>query len=131
MFFVTFIAGVLYLLQERELKHKMPKRFYHQLPSLRVLDDLFLRFLVAGFIFMTLGLIVGFIWAEQDWVNGWHKDPMVIAAMATWLIYLLLLYARLTAGWRGRRAAWISTMGFASVLFTFLGVTYFGGQHRF
>lgn len=131
MFFVTFIAGVLYLLQERELKSKKPKRLYHQLPSLRTLDDLFLKFLISGFTVMTCGLIVGIIWAEQTWVNGWFKDPKVIAAMLTWGIYLLLIYMRLTAGWRGKRAAWLSTLGFISVLFTFLGVSFFGGQHTF
>lgn len=131
MFFVVFIAGILYFLQEKELKSKKPKTFYYQLPSLRVLDDLFLKFLVWGFTFMTLGLLVGVIWAEQDWVAGWHKDPKVISAMSTWTIYLILLYLRLTAGWRGRRAALISMAGFVSVLFTFLGVSFFGGQHSF
>lgn len=131
MFFVTFIAGVLYFLQERELKGKKPKTFYYQLPSLSALDDLFQKFLIAGFTFMTCGLVAGLIWAEREWVGGWHKDPKVIAAMFTWAIYLILLYLRLAVGWRGRRAALISMIGFTSVLFTFLGVSYLGGQHSF
>ena len=131
MFFVTFIAGFMYLLQERELKSKKPRTFYNQLPSLRTIDDLFLKFLVSGFTFMTVGLVAGIIWAEKDWVEGWHKDPKVLSAMATWGIYLLLIYLRATAGWRGRRAALISMLGFVSILFTFLGVSYFGGQHSF
>jgi cytochrome c-type biogenesis protein CcsB len=131
MFGVTFVAGLLYLLQERELKHKKPRTFYHQLPSLKVMDDVFLRFLIAGFVFMTLGLLVGVVWAERDWIDGWHRDPKVIAAMFTWAIYLILIYLRTAVGWRGRRAALISMLGFVSVLFTFLGVRYFGGQHAF
>lgn len=131
MFFVTFIAGLLYLFQERELKNKRPKTFYYRLPSLVALDDLFYKFLIFGFSFMTLGLLAGVIWAEQDWVSGWQRDPKVIAAFATWLIYLILIYLRLTAGWRGRRAALISIAGFLSVLFTFLGAGYLGGLHRF
>lgn len=131
MFFGTFIAGLFYLLQERELKSNKPRTFYDQLPSLRALDDLFLKFLIAGFTFMSFGLIVGVIWAEQQWVNGWFKDPKVIAAMATWGIYLALLYVRLTLGWRGRRVALLGMLGFCSVLFTFLGVAFFGGQHVF
>lgn len=131
MFVVTFFAGILYLLQERELKSKKPKTFYHRLPSLGVLDDVFLRFLIWGFTFMTLGLLVGVIRAEQDWVQGWYQDPKVIAAAATWTIYLLLIYLRATAGWRGRRAAWLSLVGFASVLFTYLGASWLGGQHSF
>ncbi|UCF35321.1 MAG: cytochrome c biogenesis protein CcsA, partial [Acidobacteriota bacterium] len=131
MFFVTFIAGILYLLQERELKSKKPKTFYYQLPSLKTIDDLFLKFLIAGFTFMTFGLIAGIIWAEKEWVQGWQKDPKVMSAMVTWAIYLLLIYLRASAGWRGRRAVLISLLGFASVVFTFLGVSFFGGQHSF
>jgi cytochrome c-type biogenesis protein CcsB len=131
MFFVTFIASVIYLLQERELKSKKPKRFFYQLPSLGDLDELFFKFLLSGFMFMTLGLLVGIIWAEQDWVSGWYQDPKVIAAFGTWAIYLILIYLRVTVGWRGRRAAFFSMLGFVSVLFTFLGVSYLGGQHAF
>jgi len=131
MFFVTFIASLLYLFQERELKGKKPKTFYYWLPSLVLLDDLFYKFLISGFCFMTLGLLAGVIWAEQDWVGGWQSDPKVIAALVTWGIYLLLIYLRLTAGWRGKRAALISMAGFLSVLFTFLGARYLGGLHSF
>jgi ABC-type transport system involved in cytochrome c biogenesis permease subunit len=80
---------------------------------------------------MTLGLLAGVIWAEQDWVQGWQDDPKVIAALVTWAIYLLLIYLRLTAGWRGKRAAIISMVGILSVLFTFLGTRYLGGLHTF
>ena len=131
MFFVTFIASFLYLLQERELKSKKPKILYNFLPSLLQLDNLFLKFLISGFSFMTIGLLAGVIWAEQDWIQGWQKDPKVVAALITWGIYLILIYLRLTVGWRGKRAAIISMAGFASVLFTFLGVRYLGGLHSF
>lgn len=131
MFLVTFVAGVLYVFQEKELKNKKPKTFYYRLPSLTTLDDLFLKFLIAGFCFMTVGLLSGILWAEQDWVQGWQRDPKVIAALVTWVIYLTLIYLRLAAGWRGRRAAVVSMIGFLSVLFTFLGTNYFGGVHKF
>jgi len=131
MFFMTFIASLLYLAQERELKGRQPKTFYYWLPSLVLLDDLFYKFLIAGFSFMTLGLLAGVMWAEQDWVQGWESDPKVLAALATWAIYLLLIYLRLTAGWRGKRAALMSMVGFVSVLFTFLGARYLGGLHSF
>ena len=80
---------------------------------------------------MTVGLLSGILWAEQDWVQGWQRDPKVIAALVTWVIYLTLIYLRLAAGWRGRRAAVVSMIGFLSVLFTFLGTNYFGGVHKF
>jgi cytochrome c-type biogenesis protein CcsB len=131
MFFLTFIASIIYLLQERQLKSKKPSSSFYQLPSLGTLDDLFFKFLISGFVFMTLGLLVGVIWAEREWVNGWHGDPKVISAIITWVIYLILIYFRVTVGWRVRRAACISMLGFVSIIFTFLGVSYFGGQHSF
>ncbi|MFQ5738441.1 MAG: cytochrome c biogenesis protein CcsA [Acidobacteriota bacterium] len=131
MLFVTFVAGFLYLLQERELKNKKPRTFFHRLPSLVLLDDLFYRFLVAGFCFMTLGLLAGVVWAEKDLVSGWQRDPRVVSALVTWGIYLVLIYFRVTAGWRGKRAALLSMAGFVSALFAFLGANYFGGLHAF
>ena len=131
MLFVTFIASFLYLFQERELKTKKHRTFFHRLPSLVLLDELFFKFLVAGFCFMTVGLLAGMIWAEQDRISGWLSDPKVIAALSTWGIYLILLYFRLTAGWRGKKAALMSMAGFVSALFAFLGANYFGGLHAF
>lgn len=131
MLFVAFVAAVLYLFQEKELKSKRLETFFDRLPSLQTLDELFQRFLLWGFFFMTAGLVVGTVWAEQQWEEGWHRDPKVIAASVTWGIYLILLYLRLTAGWRGKRAALMSLAGFLSILFTLLGVGYFGGLHKF
>jgi len=131
MFFFTFVASLIYFLQEQQLKSKKPSKLFYLLPSLGTLDELFSKFLIYGFVFMTLGLLAGVIWAEKEWVNGWHRDPKVIAALVTWGIYLILIYLRVTVGWRGRRAASISVLGFVSILFTFLGVSYFGGQHSF
>jgi ABC-type transport system involved in cytochrome c biogenesis permease subunit len=131
MFFVTFVAGLLYLFQERELKNKKPKTFYYRLPSLNVLDDLFFKFLISGFGFMTLGLLAGVIWAEQKWTPGWQGDAKVIATMVTWLIYLALIYLRTFMGWRGKRAAVVNVAGFLSVLFTLVSASLLGGLHNF
>jgi len=131
MFFVTFIAGLLYLFQERELKSKKPKTFYYRLPSLSLLDDLFYKFLIVGFGSMTLGILAGVIWAKQDWAKGWESDAKVIATMVTWAIYLVLIYLRTTAGWRGKRAAIVNVAGFLSVLFTLVSANFLGGVHKF
>ncbi len=132
MFFVTFIASVLYLVQQKEIKNRRPRVFYHRLPSLLAMDNAFQHFLMWGFCFMTLGLMAGVIRAEAEWLGGWLTDPKVVCAFATWLIYLVLIFLRLSAGWRGKRAALMSLFGFLSVLFTFLGVRmFFGGLHVF
>ena len=131
MLFIAFVAGFLYLMQEKELKSKKPATFYRRLPSLLLLDDVFNKFLIGGFTLMTLGLLAGVVWAEQEWVSGWQRDPKVLSAIITWFIYLILIYFRLTAGWRGKRAALLSMAGFVSALFAFLGASFFGGLHSF
>jgi len=131
MLFVTFVSGLLYLMQERELKTKRPRTLFYRLPSLELLDELFVKFLVAGFCFMTIGLMAGIIFAEKDLVRGWQTDPKVLSAGVTWVIYLALIYLRLTAGLRGKKAALLSVAGFVSAIFAFLGANYFGGLHAF
>lgn len=128
MLFATFIASLVYLYQQREIKNRKPKLFYNRLPSLLAMDQAFQRFLVWGFSFMTLGLMAGAIWAEKEWTEGWMRDPKVISAGVTWLIYLMLVFLRFSAGWRGKRAAVMSLLGFVSILFTFLGARFFTGS---
>ena len=76
-------------------------------------------FLTVGFVAMSLTIITGSISAPQIWGHAWHGDPKVTASLVTWGIYLVLLLYRLSSRWRGRRAAYISIAGFASVLITF------------
>lgn len=132
-FFVTFIASLLYLFQERELKARRPGTFYYRLPPLQVLDNLLRAALTSGFALMTLGMITGALWAQQAWGRYWDwSDPKQTAAFGTWLIYLLLIHYRLTAGHRGKKVAILSVLGFLSVLFTFVGVSFFReGLHSF
>jgi cytochrome c-type biogenesis protein CcsB len=116
-FFVAFSAAVLYLIQERELKHK--RVFHNRLPSLEVCDDLTYRALAVGFPLMTLGILSGALWAQQLEGLMWMSDPKILLAFLTWLIYLTLIHYRLIAGWRGKKAAYMAIAGFVSVLVTF------------
>ncbi|MEE8584197.1 MAG: cytochrome c biogenesis protein CcsA [Acidobacteriota bacterium] len=132
MFFITFISSVLYLFQQRQIKSRKPRLLLERLPALLTMDEAFKKFLIAGFCFMTVGLLAGVLWAEKEWTQGWYQDPKVISTFVTWLIYLALLYMRLSVGWRGKKAALMSLFGFLSVLFTFLGARLFsGGLHTF
>ncbi len=115
-------AGVLYLIQEHAIKSKTSRFFRKRLPSLEFLDTTGYVFIFTGFTFLTIGLITGFIYAQQVWGRFWSWDPKEIGSGITWLIYAALLHERLVAGWRGRRAAIMAIIGFAAVVFTFLGV---------
>jgi cytochrome c-type biogenesis protein CcsB len=118
-FFLTFVSGVLYLIQEKELKEKNFRFFYFRLPSLQVCDELLRRSLFVGFVSMSLTIVTGAIRAQQVWGSFWSWDPKETAALITWAIYLILVNYRLSSKWHGRRAAHISIIGFASTLFTF------------
>lgn len=131
-FAVTFGAGIMYLLQEHQLKRKRPGAFYYRLPSLEALDELGYRALSFGFPVLTLGIITGSIWAQYAFGTYWRWDPKETWALITWFIYAVLLYGRLTAGWRGRRAALLNIVGFCTVMFTFVGVgLLLKGYHTF
>ena len=128
--FIAFAAAIMYLIQEHALKSKHPVRFYNWLPSLDICDDLAYKSLAIGFPLITLGIITGALWA-QGAGYVWAKDAKVLFSFLTWLVYLLLITYRLIAGWRGRKAAYLSIVGFIGVLLTFLGANYFGGLHNF
>ncbi len=123
--------GVLYILQERAIKNKNPGFFFKRLPSLDLLDATGYSCIVVGFTLLTFGLITGFIYAKTVWGRFWGWDPKEVWSGITWLFYAALLHERLTAGWRGRRAAIMAIIGFAILLFTFLGVNFLlKGHHK-
>ncbi len=129
---LAFCGGLMYLLQEWELKSKRLGYFFTRLPSLDALDQLNSHCLTAGFAFLTLGIVTGSIWARQAWGTYWQWDPKEVWSIITWFIYLIQFHQRLTVGWRGRRAAVMAILGFCSVIFTLWGVTYLlGGEHSY
>ena len=94
------------------------------LPSRSTLDNLIYKTVAIAFPLLTLMIITGAYWANRTWGSYWSWDPKEDWALITWLTYAGYLHMRLTRGWRGRRAAIMSIIGFAVVLFTFFGVTY-------
>ncbi len=121
---LAFCGGIMYLLQERELKKKRFGLFYTRLPSLEALDTLNHHCLAIGFPLLTLGIITGSIWAKQAWGTYWQWDPKETWSLITWLLYAALLHQRFTVGWRGKRAAIMAVVGFAAALFTLWGVSF-------
>jgi ABC-type transport system involved in cytochrome c biogenesis permease subunit len=130
-FFVVFVASVMYLLQERELKLKTFGAIFHRLPSLTTVNEIATSSTAIGLTLLTVGIATGMIWASSRDGRLWHNDPKEIFAALTWLLYVSLIVYRSTASWRGRRAAWIGVAGFALVLCTFFGARMMGGYHVF
>lgn len=121
MFVITFMSGIMYLIQEKHIKSKKRGSFYSRLPSLETLDSANHYSLIYGFPFLTLGLLTGIVYAQQTFGNLWRWDPKEVWSIITWLAYGVLLHERLAVGWRGSRAALMSIVCFVIMLFTFLG----------
>jgi cytochrome c-type biogenesis protein CcsB len=128
---VAFAVGIAYLLQERQMKSKHPTELTYRLPSLEELDALIVRLILAAFPALTLGIILGGLWAHSAWGRFWGWDPKETSAFITWLIYVFYLTMRFGIGWRGRKTAYLSLVGFCLVLFTYVGVNYLSPLHGF
>jgi cytochrome c-type biogenesis protein CcsB len=102
------------------------------LPDLRQLDELNYQMVLFGFLWLSLGIITGSVWADLAWGTYWSWDPKETWSLITWLIYAALLHARTMKGWRGSRVAWLSIIGFGCVLFTYFGANFLlGGLHSY
>lgn len=125
-------VGIMYLLQERFVKSKKLTGLFQKLPSLQVLDEINYHLITLGFPMLTLAMITGMLWANTAWGTYWRWDPKEVWSLITWLIYALVLHLRLTIGWRGKKAAILSIVGFMMVIFAFFGVTLIlKGKHVF
>jgi len=132
LFAMASCAGAMYLLQEHFLKHKKARRISSLLPSLGDLDRINYFCLLWGFPLLTLGLLVGALWARVVWGSSWQWDPKQVWTLAVWGTYAVLLHQRLAIGWKGHKSAVFSLLAFLFFLTTFLvGQNFFPTIHRF
>ena len=124
--------AVMYLIHDHYLKSKHLGELFGRLPSVQTLDYLNYRLITVGFPLFTLAIISGAIWADSAWGSYCNWDPREVWALITWLIYATVLHARLLAGWRGKRAAVLTILGFVTILIAFFGIKMLQrGQHVF
>lgn len=96
------------------------------------LDNISYKVTAFGFLFLTLGVISGSVWANSAWGTYWSWDPKETWSLITWVIYAIYLHARLRRGWKGEKAAWLSVIGFLAMLFTYFGVnSLLAGLHSY
>lgn len=122
-FAIAFGLGIMYLLKERAERGKRSS-FFDKFPSSEILDDLSYRFIAIGFPFVTLGIILGAIWANYAWGGYWSWDPKETWSLIVWFIYAGYFHGRLVRGWRGRKTAYFSIIGFLAVIFLYWGVSF-------
>jgi ABC-type transport system involved in cytochrome c biogenesis permease subunit len=132
-FALACVIGITYVLLFKEIKAKHLGFFYKRLPSLDSLDLMNARTVTLGWVFLTVGVLVGTIWAAQakggpvfdPRVQAMSlADPKILGAAVCWAIYTFALYTR-RLGWGGKRAAYLSAVGFAIVLLNFVPIGYF------
>jgi cytochrome c-type biogenesis protein CcsB len=137
-YIVAATFTVLYLIADRHARKQATSpgagfgAVLGRLPGADALDRLSYRTVIFAFPIWTFAVIAGAIWADQAWGRYWGWDPKETWAFITWVVYAGYLHARATAGWRGRKAAYIQLVGFASLLFNLVGVNlWITGLHSY
>jgi cytochrome c-type biogenesis protein CcsB len=128
-FAVAFGVSFMYLMKQR--RSDLDNSLLNLLPDADVLDDLNHQLVMFGFLFLSVGIITGAVWANSAWGRYWGWDPKETWSLITWFVYATLLHARLMRGWRGKRTAFLSIGGFGAVLFTYFGVNLLPGLHSY
>ncbi|MBR9982163.1 MAG: c-type cytochrome biogenesis protein CcsB [Desulfatitalea sp.] len=130
-FAVAFAVSIMYLIKSGDEK-RTGTHAGLRMPAATVLDDITHKMVMFGFLFLTVGIITGAVWAKQAWTRYWSWDPKETWSLITWFIYAALLHFRMMRGWRGKRIAVISIIGFIAVLFTYFGVNFLlSGLHSY
>jgi cytochrome c-type biogenesis protein CcsB len=115
-------------MERKSGRSEFAKRF----PSLEKLDQLSYRMVAFVFPLWTFAIIAGAIWAEAAWGRYWGWDPKETWSFITWILYAAYLHARVTAGWKGRKAAWLSLIAGSSYLFNYVYINVWGtGRHTY
>ncbi|PIE67796.1 MAG: c-type cytochrome biogenesis protein CcsB [Deltaproteobacteria bacterium] len=128
-FAIAFGMSVMYLI--RAMKTGRMDGIIGHIPKLNILDELTHRMVLFGFLFLTIGIITGSVWANSAWGSYWSWDPKETWSLITWFVYATLLHARLMRGWQGKQIAYLSILGFTAVLFTYFGVNLLPGLHSY
>ena len=113
------VAGAYLYLENAESKGGRPGWAF-RVPTLDVLDQLSYRLVAFVFPLWTFSVIAGAIWAEAAWGRYWGWDPKETWAFITWVAYAAYLHARVTVGWRGKRAAWLCIFAGSTFLFNYV-----------
>jgi len=128
-FAIAFGLSIMYLI--RQGKSSDENSLLQRFPKPQVIDGLTHQMIMFGFLFLSVGIITGAVWANSAWGRYWGWDPKETWSLITWFIYATLLHAKMMRGWHGRRIAYLSVLGFAAVMFTYFGVNLLPGLHSY
>jgi cytochrome c-type biogenesis protein CcsB len=120
-FAISFGISILYLFKGQGIKTS-GNILSRLVPDHEVLEELSYQTVMIGFIMLTMGIITGAVWANSAWGTYWSWDPKETWSLITWFVYAAMLHSRLVSGWRGKKLAVFSIVGFCCVIFTYFGV---------
>ncbi|MBF0226433.1 MAG: c-type cytochrome biogenesis protein CcsB [Desulfobacterales bacterium] len=123
-FAIAFGISLMYLIERRD-------SIFARLPEKKILDEINHEMVMFGFLFLTIGIITGAVWANSAWGRYWGWDPKETWSLITWFIYATLLHTKFMRGWSGKRIAFLSIIGFMAVIFTYFGVNLLSGLHSY
>jgi cytochrome c-type biogenesis protein CcsB len=128
-FALAFGLSLIYFIKPRQPgKDSM----FDRLPAWEIIDELTYQMVVFGFLFLTIGIITGAVWANSAWGKYWSWDPKETWSLITWFVYAIFMHLRMMRGWHGRNLALVSIVGFMSVMFTYFGVNFLlSGLHSY
>jgi len=128
-FAIAFGVSLIYLFKQRKTGGKTG--LFNHSPDYSILDELTHQMVTLGFLFLTIGIITGAVWANSAWGSYWSWDPKETWSLITWFVYATLLHARMMRGWGGKKIAYLSIIGFMAVMFTYFGVNLLPGLHSY
>lgn len=126
IFLVSFVMGIAFIIQERQIKAKHLGRFIRRWPSLEVLDRIHYKALALGLLLLTASIVLGTILNKESLGVFFTWEPKQMLVLFTWVLYTIFLQMRIGAGWRGRRGIFLSVLGFAIVVLVFFGIQHVG-----
>jgi cytochrome c-type biogenesis protein CcsB len=128
-FALAFGLSLIYFVKPRQ---PAADSVFSRLPAWDVIDELTYQMVVFGFLFLTIGIITGAVWANSAWGKYWSWDPKETWSLITWFVYAIFMHLRLMRGWHGRNLALVSIVGFMAVMFTYFGVNFLlSGLHSY
>jgi cytochrome c-type biogenesis protein CcsB len=128
-FAVAFGFSIMYFIKPR---NSNATSLFAKLPSWELIDELTYQMVVFGFLFLTIGIITGAVWANSAWGTYWSWDPKETWSLITWIVYAIFMHLRMMRGWYGKKLAWVSISGFIAVIFTYFGVNFLlAGLHSY
>nr|QBS54252.1 cytochrome c biogenesis protein [Schrebera swietenioides] len=108
-----------------------PKNYYRS-QFIQQLDYWSYRVISLGFLFLTIGILSGAVWANEAWGSYWSWDPKETWAFITWIVFAIYLHIRTNIKWKGINSAIVASIGFLIIWICYFGVNLLGiGLHSY